>query len=210
MFPHLPQAFNFIRLFLQPCVNGQTYLTEDIVFSHVSQRVQEARACAAIREAREGNKLLFGNQSAHPTYNTGILGELAVQYVLTMLQQPILQKNRKVPIEDFGACYLDFETSNSVVEVKTHSWTTSGTAHKIAQAVPLYYRDIPLLCRKPLHIILVGYNEFVCTYGYTSILQPRRHDERLQEYVKHWESHNIHYIGFSTLVQEALDALVST
>ncbi len=54
----------------------------------------------------------------------------------------------------------DLECDNYVYEVKGRSWSTSGTAGEKILGVPLKYGELPRLYKKPLQIILVGYQEY--------------------------------------------------
>ena len=62
---------------------------------------------------------------------------------------------------------LDIETEDSIIEVKTGTRYTEGTAHNKISDVPHAYADIPIICGKPLKILCIGKaEEFVMERGY--------------------------------------------
>lgn len=50
----------------------------------------------------------------------------------------------------------DFESEEFIIEVKTHTYFTTGTASEKIIGCPFKYADIPLLYNKPLKIICIG------------------------------------------------------
>ena len=50
----------------------------------------------------------------------------------------------------------DFESDKFIIEVKTQTYFTSGTASEKIIGCPFKYADVPLLYNKPLKIICIG------------------------------------------------------
>ena len=93
----------------------------------------------------------------------------------------------------------DWETDNSIYEVKTSNWTVGGTAGEKVLGTWIKYQDIPELYNKPLKIVCVAYQEEELTNGKTNYfgenIKPKT--KQILELAKNW---NIHYIKFSDLV----------
>lgn len=53
----------------------------------------------------------------------------------------------------------DLECDDYVYEIKSRTYSTSGTAGEKILGVPLKYSEVPILYGKPLKIILVAYQE---------------------------------------------------
>ena len=96
--------------------------------------------------------------------------------------------------EKKGGHDLDLETFTNMIEVKTCSYFTTGTAREKIFGVPWKYADVPRLYNKPLLIILLGgdkkESELVCE---SSI--PER-----EEMKKYWESKHITFTCFKNLL----------
>lgn len=97
----------------------------------------------------------------------------------------------------------DWETENEIIEVKTRSWTTSGTAGEKVLGVPYKYSDIPRIYNKPLKIVCVAYQEYELTYGNTQIFGTNISDEKKQM-LELWKNMGIEFIPFSKLVESTL------
>ena len=54
----------------------------------------------------------------------------------------------------------DWETPDSLYEVKSRNYTTTGTAGEKILGCPIKYIDIPKIYGKPLNIVLLGYQEY--------------------------------------------------
>ena len=89
---------------------------------------------------------------------------------------------------------LDLETIKEMVEVKTGSYFTSGTAGEKIYGVPWKYADVPRLYNKPLLIIIIGgdkkESELVCNSNV-----PER--EHMKEF---WRNQNITFTCFKKLL----------
>ena len=92
----------------------------------------------------------------------------------------------------------DWETDDAIYEVKTRSWTTSGTAGEKILGTPYKYASIPRLYNKPLYIVLVAYQEYeaVNSFNLFNNACPER-----QKIIDFWKEMNIFYIKCSDLLK---------
>jgi len=86
----------------------------------------------------------------------------------------------------------DWETKDFVIEVKTQSWFTKGTAGEKIFGVPIKYRNLPALYKKPLVIVCFGRAE--------SIWFDMERDASLVRIIDFWKSMNITYQRGSELI----------
>lgn len=81
----------------------------------------------------------------------GPFGEMLVKEYYILTGEYITDKPEKKNGHD-----LDLETITKMIEVKTGSYFTTGTAGEKIYGVPYKYSDVPELYEKPLVIILIG------------------------------------------------------
>jgi len=132
---------------------------------------------------------LFKNKEHSQSSLFGPFGEILVKeyYILT-------DEFKTDKPEKKGGHDLDLETIKEMIEVKTGSYFTTGTAGEKIFGVPWKYADVPRLYSKPLLIILLGgdkkESDLVCESNI-----PER------EYMKtYWESINITFTCFKKLL----------
>tara|TARA_B110000444_G_C18841072_1_gene598994 strand:- start:1176 stop:1880 length:705 start_codon:yes stop_codon:yes gene_type:complete len=94
----------------------------------------------------------------------------------------------------------DWETDQYIYEVKTRSWTTSGTAGEKVLGNMYKYSEIPELYGKPLKIVCVAYQEYELAYGPTKIFGEVCPSKK--KFLGLAKSLNIEYIKFSDLVSQ--------
>ena len=96
--------------------------------------------------------------------------------------------------EKLGGHDLDLETFEKMIEVKTGSYFTTGTAGEKIYGVPYKYRKVPRLYNKPLLIILLGGDkkdsELVCDTD----------DPENEIHKDFWKSQNITFTCFKKLL----------
>ena len=93
-----------------------------------------------------------------------------------------------------GGHDLDLETIREMIEVKTGSYFTTGTAGEKIFGVPWKYADVPRLYNKPLLIILLGGDKKDSELVYESEIPER------EELKRFWKSKNITFICFKKLL----------
>ena len=91
----------------------------------------------------------------------GLFGEILVKEYYILTGEFLTDKPEKK-----GGHDLDLETKKEMIEVKTGSYFTTGTAGEKVPGVPWKYSEVPDLYEKPLLIILIGgdkkESELVC------------------------------------------------
>ena len=119
----------------------------------------------------------------------GLFGEILVKEYYLLINEYNTDRPEKK-----GGHNLDLETIKEMIEVKTGSYFTTGTAGEKIYGVPWKYADVPRLYNKPLLIVLLGgdkkESELVCESE-----KPER-----EEMKKYWESKNITFICFRKLL----------
>lgn len=98
----------------------------------------------------------------------------------------------------------DLECDDYVYEVKGRSWCTPGTAGEKILGVPLKYGEVPKLYKKPLQIILVGYQEYEAreSFAFGDLLDPKLQTSELKESLSFYKAQNITYIAFTDILKQ--------
>jgi hypothetical protein len=98
----------------------------------------------------------------------------------------------------------DLSCDKYIYEVKGRSWCTSGTAGEKILGVPIKYGEIPNLYKKPLKIILVGYQEYEARHmwQFGDLLDRKNQTEELKEVLAYHKAHGIEYIGFTDILKQ--------
>lgn len=98
----------------------------------------------------------------------------------------------------------DLECDDYVYEVKGSNWCVPGTAGEKILGVPLKYGEVPRLYKKPLQIVLVGYQEYEAKNGYAfgDLLDKNNQTEELSESLAFYKGHNIEYVAFTDILKK--------
>lgn len=98
----------------------------------------------------------------------------------------------------------DLECDDYVYEVKGRSWCTPGTAGEKMLGVPLKYGEIPSLYKKPLQIVLVGYQEYEARekFAFGDLLDREDQTKELRATLDFFKEHDIEYIAFTDILAE--------
>ncbi len=95
----------------------------------------------------------------------------------------------------------DWETPSAIVEVKTGTYYTQGTAGEKILGVPFKYADIPNMYAKPLHIVCIGGAEKYCReqgiIGECSSLNKKR-------FLDFYREQQIEFIGATDIVKQLI------
>ena len=104
----------------------------------------------------------FGNDINKKYFNAKKDTNQWTTYFSEHLVFEILKKNNENPRrpKKINSLLPDWETNNYIYEVKSRSYSTTGTIGEKILGVPYKYSDIPILYKKPLRIILFGYQEY--------------------------------------------------
>jgi hypothetical protein len=101
----------------------------------------------------------------------------------------------------------DLVTEEAIVEVKTQTFFTEGTAGEKIMGVPWKYYDVPVNFNKPLHILAIGRIEQLCRGKY-KLLSEQNDDitgRNRQEYLDFIRTKGIQFKGATDLLNEFLD-----
>lgn len=119
----------------------------------------------------------------------GPFGEILVREYFILMGEFKTDKPEKL-----GGHNLDLETLKEMIEVKTGSYFTTGTAGEKIFGVPYKYRKVPRLYNKPLLIILLGGDKK------DSDLVCETDDPENEIYKEFWKSQNITFTCFKKLL----------
>lgn len=124
---------------------------------------------------------------------TNLFGEYLCRDVFLMMGKKIWK-----PCSIDGIC-PDWETEEEIIEVKTGTYYTDGTAHEKILGVPIKYSSVPNLYKKPLKIICIGGAEKRCREDYKIIGPHIPHDKK--EILDFYKEKKIEFIPFSDLLK---------
>ncbi len=98
----------------------------------------------------------------------------------------------------------DLESDEYVYEVKGRNWSTTGTAGEKILGVPLKYGELPRLYKKPLQIVLVGYQEYEAkqSFAFGDLLDKKNQTPELKESLSFYKEHNIEYVAFTDILKK--------
>ena len=113
---------------------------------------------------------------------TGMFGQILIQEIFPNGWRPKCMNGHQP----------DWETPEFIIEVKSQSWFTPGTAGEKILGVPVKYRNVPTLYGKPLRIVLFGRAE--------SIWFGIQKDSALEKITEFWKTMGIEYVKGSELV----------
>lgn len=94
----------------------------------------------------------------------------------------------------------DFEIDNAIVEAKTQTFYTAGTAGEKILGCPFKYAEIPYLYGKPLKILCIGGAEMVCLTKYGN-LPGARNSPQKQKFLDFFRDNGIEYIGATDILR---------
>jgi hypothetical protein len=110
-------------------------------------------------------------------------------------------KNISKPVEKNGL-RIDWETDDYMIEVKTGTFSTNGTAHEKILGVPYKYADVYELYGKPLKILCIGFAEKSSADKKYNFLKEEKSSskQKLLDFYK--KELHIEYQGFTDFLQE--------
>lgn len=173
---------------MTPYENGLTFSSSYMVKGK-DEPVGMVRARARVSEKEWGNKM--NGQKGNGNWTTR-LGEDLVRDTLKELG-----KNPRKP-KSIGGYLPDWETDDAIWEVKTRSWTVSGTAGEKVLGTMFKYAQVPELYGKPLKIVCVAYQEWELSHGTTRIFGDVCVQQR--KMLETAKTNGIEYVKFSELV----------
>lgn len=138
-------------------------------------------------EKRWGCKIINKNSKMW----SSVLGEKIVERCLSNKGVKVWRPKNKNKFKP------DWETEKYIYEVKTRNWTTPGTAGEKILGVPFKYSQVPILYKKPLRIILVGYQEFEAERFH--VFNPKCRNQK--KMLKLWNDMGITFMRCSDIIE---------
>lgn len=125
---------------------------------------------------------------------TGQLGEEICKELFNLMGKSIKKPDKKNHYRP------DFETDDYIIEVKSETYFTTGTAGEKILGVPFKYAEIPELYQKPLRILCLGGAEKACREEY-GILPGTKCTPSKQKFIDFFSENNIQYVSFTDFAQ---------
>lgn len=134
---------------------------------------------------------------------TTLLCQNLVMEALTKLGRKNVRKTKQMKSSVRDKNYdPDLECDDYVYEVKGRSWCTPGTAGEKILGVPLKYGELPRLYKKPLQIVLVGYQEYEARekFAFGDLLDKNNQTKELRESLAFYKHQEIEYVAFTDIL----------
>ena len=97
----------------------------------------------------------------------------------------------------------DWETDSHILEVKTQTFYTTGTAGEMVMGTPFKYAEVPVLYGKPLHIVCVGGIEALGRNQYGFLVGPQCTPGR-RALLDIWKESRIEFLAATDLLLSLL------
>ena len=94
----------------------------------------------------------------------------------------------------------DLEVDDTILEIKTGTFYTSGTAGEKILGCPFKYCEIPALYGKPLVIVCLGGAEKICREQYGNLPGLKCSGQK-KKFLDFFRENNIEYIGASSVLE---------
>ena len=95
----------------------------------------------------------------------------------------------------------DLETEKIIIEVKTGTYYTTGTAGEKILGCPFKYAEIPDLYKKPLHIICIGGAEKSCRESYGNLNGPALTSKK-KKFLDFYENNDIIFLAITDILRD--------
>jgi hypothetical protein len=125
---------------------------------------------------------------------TTVFGEQLGRELYTLLGNNVSKPVNKRGYEP------DLEAGDVLIEVKTQTFYTSGTAGEKILGVPFKYAEIPELYGKPLKIICIGGAERASRDSYGNLPGPKCTPQK-QKMLDFWRECGIEYVAASDIIR---------
>lgn len=155
-----------------------------------------------IIEDEWGNKVVGGNGGNQ--WTTSLCQNVVMEALIKLGRKNVKKaKPKKSSVRDKDY-QPDLECDDYVYEVKGRNWITPGTAGEKILGVPLKYGELPKLYKKPLQIILVGYQEYEARekFAFGDLLDKNSQTPELKESLAFYKEHNIEYVAFTDILKQ--------
>lgn len=95
----------------------------------------------------------------------------------------------------------DLEIDNSIIECKSGTFYTGGTANEKILGCPFKYAEIPELYQKPLKILCIGGAEKMCRESYGNLTGTKCSMQK-NKFIQFFRENQIEYIGVSDMLRK--------
>jgi hypothetical protein len=103
----------------------------------------------------------------------------------------------------------DGETEDNIIEVKSQTYFTTGTAGEKIMGVPHKYVDVPELYEKPLKILCIACAEKLGREKYGVLAGPALSNSRgKQKNIAFYKSNGIEYIGATDIIRDIVWSII--
>lgn len=99
----------------------------------------------------------------------------------------------------------DSEVDDAIIEVKTGTFNTEGTAGEKILGCPFKYAEIPDLYSKTLKILCIGGAEHICREQYGN-LDGAKSSKQKKKFLEFFKENRIEYIGATDILKEFLSS----
>mgnify|MGYP003336470962 CR=1 FL=1 len=123
---------------------------------------------------------------------TNKFGEHICEEIYMLLQRCIYKPQKRDNLQP------DFEITDAIIEVKTETFYTNGTASEKILGVPFKYAEVPHLYSKPLKIVCIGGAEKVCREEYGNLGET---SQQKKKFIDFFKENMIEYVGATQLLQ---------
>lgn len=149
-----------------------------------------------------GDKVVSGTGGGQ--WTTALCQDLVMEALIYLGRKNVKKAKPKQSSVREKSYQPDIECDDYVYEVKGRNWSTSGTAGEKILGVPLKYGELPNLYKKPLQIILVGYQEYEARQGFAfgDLLDKNNQTKELQDSLAFYKEHDIEYIAFTDILKK--------
>lgn len=160
-----------------------------------------------LKESKEieknwGNKVM--NTTNGKQWTTVLCQDLVMEALIKIGRKNVRKTTSKKSTLRDKKYDPDLECDDYVYEVKGRSWCTPGTAGEKILGVPLKYGELPRLYKKPLQIILVGYQEYEARekFAFGDLLDKNNQTIELQDSLAFYKEHKIEYVAFTDILKK--------
>jgi hypothetical protein len=129
---------------------------------------------------------------------TNKFGEHLCEEIFTLIGKKVSKPVKKQNYQP------DCETENFIIEVKTGTFHTSGTAGEKILGCPFKYAEIPDLYSKPLKILCIGGAEKICREQYGNLVGVKCTTQK-KKFLNFFKDNNIEYVGVTDILKEFIN-----
>uniref|UniRef100_A0AB38ZM18 Uncharacterized protein n=1 Tax=Mantoniella tinhauana virus 1 TaxID=3111543 RepID=A0AB38ZM18_9VIRU len=135
----------------------------------------------------------WGRQFTTKRQWSGHFGERLCKEVLMLRGENVIKP------EKLDTFRLDLETDTHMIEVKTQTYLTKGTASEKIMGVPFKYADVSYMSGKGLRVVCIaGAEVFSKNIG---LLKSPTQTLHKQKYIKFFKENDVEFIGLTELLE---------